>query len=222
VNDFWFSMRLFVWGVLRRFYLMLPPLLLDPFDLISRLSAGHYDPNPNPTVTWTLFYVGLFFACVLAYREAITGERQDIEVRHAARYLSEHDLTSGQSMRSYSLSWLFFDLRNSLGGIGVDTRNFPRSSLGPVDWKGVLATFDRVGLVKSQHFHPDMAHAYQVWQLSDLGGRLLQYLEKHPPAEPISLGQAAMNRIRFFKLRMRLYPILPQRWRFNSRFTRRD
>lgn len=68
--EFLHSSRLFTWGILRRFYWMLPTLLVDPFDLLKTLFGVEY--NPPTWIVWAVFSFGLFLAACLAYHEART------------------------------------------------------------------------------------------------------------------------------------------------------
>ncbi len=61
------SLRLFVIGIVKRLYWILPTMLLDPFDLIERLFNVNYDV-PQWAV-WSLFAAGLMVAIVLAFHE---------------------------------------------------------------------------------------------------------------------------------------------------------
>jgi len=61
------SLRLFILGVMKRIYWLLPTLILDPFDLIERLLNVNYD-IPQWAI-WTLFTIGLMIAIILTYHE---------------------------------------------------------------------------------------------------------------------------------------------------------
>ena len=61
------SLRLFVIGILKRIYWILPTLVLDPFDFIERLLNVNYDV-PLWAI-WTLFTIGWMIAIVLTYHE---------------------------------------------------------------------------------------------------------------------------------------------------------
>lgn len=69
------SVRFFSWGVLKRFYLWMPPLLLDPFELYEEFVAPHApDWAPERIAVadeWTWIPMGLlvFWAAAMTYHE---------------------------------------------------------------------------------------------------------------------------------------------------------
>jgi hypothetical protein len=71
-----------------------------------------------------------------------------------------------------------------------------------VEWRGVIARFDRDGLLKSTTFQPGMAHTYQVWQTNDFGNEILRRLIDKPPPEPVSV----------FEIQQRLAEKPNRRW----------
>lgn len=78
--------------VLGRFYLMLGPLLLDPFDLLDRLFGLQIDA---PTWTyWSLFGLGLFTAVALAFHEVRT-----ISAPQALKPTLDSLIGEGESLR---------------------------------------------------------------------------------------------------------------------------
>lgn len=67
VSALWRSFLAYGWGVVRRFYLMLPPLLFDPFDLLNIFWGIEY--RPSQWVAWPIFAAGLFLAGLLTYHD---------------------------------------------------------------------------------------------------------------------------------------------------------
>jgi hypothetical protein len=61
------SIRLFLWGIIKRIYWILPTLILDPFDLAKRIFNINY--NMPQWSVWTLFVLGCLIACILTYHE---------------------------------------------------------------------------------------------------------------------------------------------------------
>lgn len=61
------STKLFIWGIIKRIYWVLPTLILDPFDLAKRIFNINYD-LPRWSV-WTLFVLGWLVAGILTYHE---------------------------------------------------------------------------------------------------------------------------------------------------------
>lgn len=67
VTEVFISMGLFLWGIIKRWYLLLPTIMLDPFDIVGRVFNVTY--NPPQWLVWTLFWGGLFLAAWLTYNE---------------------------------------------------------------------------------------------------------------------------------------------------------
>ena len=63
----WASLRDFAWGIVKRWYVLLPALALDPFDLVERFSEREWDPPL--WMMWAIFGFSLFVAAWLTYRE---------------------------------------------------------------------------------------------------------------------------------------------------------
>ena len=61
------SLGLFLRGIFKRIYWILPTLLLDPFDLLERLWGISYEV-PQWAI-WTLFAIGWLIASLLTYHE---------------------------------------------------------------------------------------------------------------------------------------------------------
>jgi hypothetical protein len=76
-----------LWGVIRRFYYLLPPLVLDPFDLAERLLGVTY--SPPASIAWGLLGLGLFVAVAFTYHEI--WQKQTIRMLAKAKAeLREH------------------------------------------------------------------------------------------------------------------------------------
>lgn len=63
----WGSLRDFSWGLLKRWYFLLPAFALDPFDLLERFTL--YEWNPPLWLMWSIFGLSLLIAAWLTYRD---------------------------------------------------------------------------------------------------------------------------------------------------------
>lgn len=67
VKQFLESLKLLSWGFFKRIYWLLPTLVLDPFDIIERLTGWEY--NMPIYIIWLLFSTGCLIAITLTYHE---------------------------------------------------------------------------------------------------------------------------------------------------------
>ena len=77
-------------NVLKRFYLLIPGLLLDPFDVAQALGISSYEPTAE--VAWGLVVSGLFLAILLAYDDL---RRMNVTPIVKARRLLKQEITVG-------------------------------------------------------------------------------------------------------------------------------
>lgn len=65
--EFLISTRNFLWGIIKRFYFLIPSLFTDPFDFMERWFGIVY--TPPPYLFWVLLGLGVFIAGLFAYHE---------------------------------------------------------------------------------------------------------------------------------------------------------
>lgn len=80
------SIALFLWGILKRFYLWLPAILLDPFDLYNKYIKLRLPPEwqediemPSEAFPYVLAG-GLIWASVMTYHELRTSRGRDPKI----------------------------------------------------------------------------------------------------------------------------------------------
>jgi len=70
-------LKKYIWGIVKRFYWLLPSLLSDPFDIPERWFNIVYT-TPSYLV-WVLIGIGLFIASFLTYRELyVESAKKDV------------------------------------------------------------------------------------------------------------------------------------------------
>ena len=118
--EFLHSTSLFVLAVVKRSYFLLPPLLLDPFDLLGTLFGIDY--NPPTWVAWGLFSLGLFVAASWAYHDirktVVFIEADDVDSTIAK--LKAKEFLTADDRR--------LDVATILNALGVDLANGLKST----------------------------------------------------------------------------------------------
>lgn len=186
--EFLRSLRLFTWGILKRFYWMLPTFLVDPFDVLSTLFGVEY--NPPTWIVWALFSLGLFLAASLAYHEIRVKSQAgpDAVADHAIARLRKVEFSIGKRRVDAAaiLHALARDLASGVSShhieqvlrkrLNTKTRNLP--------WPDIRAELFLANIIRQEHRQPAQADAsgifrsfwalpYDIYLLTDFGKQVV-------------------------------------------------
>ena len=185
------SAGLFAGAVAKRFYfVILPPLLLDPFDPLKVLFSVEY--SPPQWIAWAAFGAGLYLASALAYHEIRT--RLPVapdEVGDTIARLRREKFSIGKHQRDTAsiLHDLAREFARGLSSLYIE-RVF-RERLATKSQKlplaDILAELRLARVVREEHRQPSLADAsgisqsfwtgpYTMYYLTDWGARIVARL----------------------------------------------
>ena len=170
------SARAFSWGVVRRFWWMLPAALVDPFDLLNLFWGISY--RPNVWVVWPVFSAGLFVAGLLTFHDLRMKGSQAApdtdDVEQVARLLREQHLDTVLLENAEGLAtgidYMLFK--------GVRDRQKLSKAISELVIAAVIRTEYRPGtsgggITQTMHEQPQT-----VYHLTELGGRVVRRLRE--------------------------------------------
>jgi hypothetical protein len=82
------SIRPFLWGVLKRWYLIISPIILDPFDWSQVFKLSY---NPPGWAIYLLFLLGLLAASFFTYHELRLKYKANIKVTWIEEYKNKYN-----------------------------------------------------------------------------------------------------------------------------------
>ncbi len=170
------STGLFIWGVIKRIYWVLPTLILDPFDLLEKLFNVNYQ-MPQWSI-WTLFSLGCLIAMVFTFH--------DLRMKNLS---SEEDLNSEKVIGSKLSNEARILLREAavingtimygraMGGtfVQVDRMNLIANNKNPREvakWESAVSELMRFNLVS------DTSGKGEIFSVSHIGYKVADNIKK--------------------------------------------
>jgi len=168
-------------GVVRRFYLLLGPLLLDPFDLIERLTPWELTlPEPwDGLLLWGLFVTGLAIAVLLTYHEQRLASANREPVGEVIAQLKARTVSVGNY--TTTAAWAARALAEHLRGIGVRFPSPPRSldgiTVSDAQMRRLMPILNGFSILQLQVVPRAVGNAEALWTANALGLAVLRALE---------------------------------------------
>lgn len=173
------SLLLFLWGVVRRFWFWLPPLLLDPMDAAERLFGVIYEVPQ--VVGWSLFGVGLFVAALFTYHdERMRSER--LADRLADERAPSIPLWVAREQQD-AVTWLarYFGMGHHLISLRITEEQYPEWLKQAEQWQGSVLHHMRsyFSEMEAQRVMHVTTRTTRVWKhaVSDDHDRVCQQLQ---------------------------------------------
>ena len=169
------SIRLFLWGIIKRIYWLLPTLVLDPFDLLERFNVSYQPPQWS---IWILFSLGWFVAMALTFHELrmkSISSSEDIDnektiysklSNEARMLLKRASFPDGTIVYGQTFGGTFIQVNRS--NIIANPKN-PREV---VKWESAFSELQRYGLIADKYGKGE------IFSVTNLGYKVADEIKK--------------------------------------------